>query len=399
MTICLCLWLVTSHATATDRRTPIVHAVELATPAVVTIEVEVGRSAQEGQEGSGVVIREDAVLTNAHVIQGARQVFVRLADGGRHPATVIARDYDIDLAVLRVMDAEPLVPIAVGDSGQLLLGETVIAIGNPLGLGMTVSTGVVASISRDVEIEPGLTQTFIQTDAAINPGNSGGALVDVNGRLIGINTAIRRDAEGIGFAIPVNRAMKIARDMLDYGNVRAPWLGVGLRDTNLRGPILVTGVVAEGPGRTAGLQEGDLVTAVDGHPIKSRSDLNARIAQQSPGDTIQLTVLRKRQTTEVEVLTEELPAEAPATLVRDVFGIELAMSRGQVKVSHVIADGAWTERGLAVGDVISTVDDTTTPRVEDVHLALRRAMSQHRDRVSIVVRRRGKVARHTLRLR
>lgn len=218
--VLLALTLHGTPAMAAERRTPVVEAVERATPAVVTIETQVSQSSpfaalygapRSSSAGSGVVIDSDGVvLTNAHVVEGALSIEVHTNDGRSWPAVVLAMESELDLAVLRLEGARDLPQIAMADSDALLLGEPAIAIGNPYGLGLTVSTGIVSSVQRDVEIRSGLYQSYIQTDAAINPGNSGGALVNIHGELIGINTAIRADAEGIGFAIPVNRARKIA---------------------------------------------------------------------------------------------------------------------------------------------------------------------------------------------
>ncbi len=374
-----------------DRRTPVVVAVERATPAVVTVEVEVERqnpwafwdAQRTASEGSGVVIRaEGIVLTNAHVVAGAHTVHVRLADGRRLEANVTALESDLDLAVLQIPGVRNLLPVAIGDSDSLLLGETAIAIGNPLGLGLTVSTGVVSSIARDVEIQPGLNQTFVQTDAAINPGNSGGALINLHGELIGINNAIRADAEGIGFAIPVNRAMKIAADLVDFGAVRAPWLGIDVANTGLRtargGAVRITGVLPGGPGAAAGLAAGDLITEIDGHALSSRADLNARLAERSPGDTLRLRVLREQRYAEVAVASRALPADAGQELAAGILGIQLAPTRGGVAVVRAARGGRWLREGLQVGDVILAIDGSPTRDPADAYALLRRARAQHR---------------------
>ena len=395
----LCLWGV-EPAVAANRRTPVVEAVERATPAVVTVQVEVEThnpfaffgSQVAASEGSGVVIRsEGLVLTNAHVVDGARSIVVRTTDGRARPARVMAMEPDLDLAVLQVEGAVNLPTATLGDSSDLMLGETVIAIGNPLGLGLTVSTGVVSSVARDVEVRPGLHQSFVQTDAAINPGNSGGALVDINGALIGINTAIRQDAEGIGFAIPVNRAMKIAADLVHFGTVRAPWLGIDVEDVDmrsaLRGAVLVRSVAHEGPGHRAGLQRGDLIIEVDGHTVTSRADLNGRLAERSPGEVLDVTVVRENRYATIAIETTSVPEDTGIRLIRDHLGIEVAATETGVAVVRAAADGLWARSSLRVGDVIVAIDGAAIGSVAEAHEALRRVRSQHRASALITVRR------------
>ena len=401
-------------AHAADRRTPVVLAVERATPAVVTVEVEVERQNPwsfwggrqlAASEGSGVVIRkEGVVLTNAHVVEGARTVHVRLADGRRLEARVMALEADLDLAVLRVQGGGSLPTITVGDSDDLMLGETAIAIGNPLGLGLTVSTGVVASTGRDVEIQPGITQTFVQTDAAINPGNSGGALVNINGELIGINTAIRADAEGIGFAIPVNRAIKIAADLVDFGSVQAPWLGADLDDAQLRSRravVVVTAVLQAGPAGRAGMRPGDVITHVDGRAVASRADLNARLAERNPGATLKLTLLRDGRTASLSVRSTAVPTDAGVTVAKSVLGIELSRASGGqgVVVSRASASGVWVREGLRAGDIIVAIDGRNVQSDDDVFAILQRAKAQHRGAALFTLRRGSQFGRLRLPLR
>ncbi|MBX2801047.1 MAG: trypsin-like peptidase domain-containing protein [Myxococcales bacterium] len=397
MTSMMVCWLWSSLGFAAERRTPVVVAVERATPAVVAIDVEVVQQNPFGffgprstaSQGSGVVIRPDGVvLTNAHVVDGARSVAVRMADGRRYDAAVMAMESDLDLAVLKLEGASKLPTAPIGDSSELLLGETVIAIGNPLGLGLTVSTGVVSSIARDVEIKPGLHQSFVQTDAAINPGNSGGALVDINGALIGINTAIRADAEGIGFAIPVNRAMKIAADLVTHGSIQAPWLGCSLVDVSTRtrrSVVMVHSVDTGGP--ATALRRGDMVLQVDGHTVASRVDLNARLADRKPGARVALTVERDGRRVQVPVTSTSLPDDIGATIAAGHLGVQLTATQAGVQVARATSGGAWTRAKLRAGDVIVAIDGKRMRRVGDVHDALSRARGRHRATALFTLRR------------
>ena len=384
------------------RRTPVVRAVERATPAVVTIEVEVAQQSLFGtsraaSHGSGVIIHADGlVLTNAHVVSGAQAIQVRTAEGERYEAVVLAMHTDLDLAVLRLQEAEDLPTIELADSDALYLGETAIAVGNPLGLGMTVSIGVVSSVQREVELQRGVTQPFIQTDAAINPGNSGGALVDIHGRLIGVNTAIRADAEGIGFAIPVNRARKVAEDLVHYGTVRAPWLGCDVEDIDSRrlwgtalaeGAVQVVRVWSDGPAAAAGLVPGDLLFEVEGSRVRSRADLNARLASLEPGAAVAARWFREGVLRSGTLATADIPEDTVSASLDHVLGIRLQPTRGGLVVSAADPDGAWVAHQLRAGDVVLSVDGQRVSAVDQVAEAIRRARAQHRPKVLFYVAR------------
>ncbi|MEZ4319340.1 MAG: trypsin-like peptidase domain-containing protein [Myxococcota bacterium] len=405
------VWFVLALAHAADRRTPVVEAVEIATPSVVALQVDVptqspfsvfGGPTIASSQGSGVVIDDDGiVLTNAHVVQGATRIQAHTIGGEVYEARPIALDAELDLAVLRLEDAKGLVAIEVANSDEILLGETVIAIGNPYGLGLTVSTGVVASKERQVEIQPGLYQSYIQTDAAINPGNSGGALVDVEGRLIGVNTAIRAEAEGIGFAIPANRARKIADDLLLYGSVRAPWLGCDFTDisarklagTGLSGALRVAAVFPESPCAAAGMEIGDVVYQIDGRPTSSRADLNAWLAQKKPGDTVVLEAVHRDAIVARELASSDLPKNA-ARRALERLGIVVAGLDGRgLAVTEVNPEGTWAQNRLRVGDIIVAVDGARTNRPEDLVKSLQQAKARHQPAALFTVRR-GRIQGH-----
>jgi S1-C subfamily serine protease len=279
------------------------------TPAVVGIAVPGAGS------GSGVIVQRDGViLTNAHVVGPARQVEVSLASGERLVGQVLGRDPNNDVAVVRV-SGRNLAAATVGDSDRLQVGQAAIAIGNPLGLERSVTTGVVSAVNRSPRgIELG---GLIQTDAAINPGNSGGPLLDSQGRVIGINTAIYQGANGLGFAVPINLANDVARQLLTTGVIRRAYLGVNYEDIEpevaeyyrlpVRNGIYVTAVGRGSPAHQAGLRPGDIITHVGEADIDRGGDLRSALTARKPGETVSVTVVRPDGTTRLNVRLGEAP--------------------------------------------------------------------------------------------
>lgn len=280
-------------------------------PAVVRVGQE------EGGSGSGVIVRSDGiVLTNAHVVGLSRTVRVGLADGRRVDGKVIGRDPSLDVAVVRI-DA-PNLPVAqIGDSDRLEVGQTAIAIGNPLGLERTVTTGVISAINRSPR---GISlDGLIQTDAAISPGNSGGPLLDSRGRVIGINTAVLRavGAQGLGFAVPINLAQNVAEQILTTGRVVRSFLGVEYRDVepemaeqfrlSVRQGIVVASVSPNTPADRAGIERGDIITRVDDTSILQGGDLRRVLRNHRPGDTVRITVVRGSSSLELSARLVEAP--------------------------------------------------------------------------------------------
>jgi S1-C subfamily serine protease len=278
-------------------------------PSVVAIRTEARgdfffRVVPEQGAGSGVILdKEGHILTNAHVIHGATKIEIALSDGRRVPAELIGEDAAGDLAVVRTQ-ARDLVPARLGDSDKLRAGDRVIAVGNALALpgGPTVTEGIVSAVNRTIEEESGVVlDNLIQTDAAINPGNSGGPLLDAAGAVVGVNTAIASEAQSIGFAIAIAPARSSVEQLIRTGKVVRPLLGVQLTDvTAAETPPSVTegAVVARvGPGSpasAAGIQEGDVIVAVDGKAVKDAQAAKRAIASHRPEDEIQVTVVRGR---------------------------------------------------------------------------------------------------------
>ena len=293
---------------------------ELVSPSVVVITTEqvvysqwswYGQSQVESGAGSGVIISSDGyILTCAHVVSGASNITVSIGDKD-YPATLVGEDTTSDIAVVKV-DATGLTPATVGDSDNLKVGESVMAVGNPLGeLGGTVTSGIVSALNRSVSIQGTSsvnTMSLIQMDASVSPGNSGGGLFNMNGELVGVVNAKSSDsdAEGLGFAIPINDAMKVAQDLLENGYVTGrPYMGItylAVTDAqtaqqlgvNAYG-IYVADVVKGGPADKAGLKVGDRIVSIDGTEVAQKTDLGTIIQQHSAGDTLSITVARGGQ--------------------------------------------------------------------------------------------------------
>lgn len=273
----------------------------------------------ESSLGSGVIMQSDGfIMTNHHVIDGADQILVLLYDGRTAAAVVVGTDPETDLAVLKI-NASQLQPISIGDPAQARIGDVVLAIGNPFGVGQTVTQGIVSATQRN-GIGLNTFENFIQTDADINPGNSGGALVDVYGNLLAINTASlnQSGSAGISFAIPADTAEKVLEDIIQYGHVIRGWLGMDAFPLNpqvskqlnlpVNNGLLVRGVFNGGPSHRAGIQANDIVISINGSPVTDRHTSVSQIAEVMPGKTIELEILRQGKTFEVTAVAGTRPA-------------------------------------------------------------------------------------------
>lgn len=280
--------------------------------------------------GSGFIISPDGyVLTNNHVVENATRVTVTMTDRRQFDATVVGRDPNTDVAVVKI-DAEDLPTVKIGDSDNLAVGDWVLALGYPLSLGETVTAGIVSAKGRNIGImsqneeAAAPLEHFIQTDAAINPGNSGGPLVNLRGEVIGINTAIASPTgtyAGYGFAVPIHLAKRVADDLIRYGAVHRPKLGVQIKDAapadidvfglpSANGSVVVQ--VQDGPAKDAGIRLGDVIVAVDGSPIRDTGDLMERIALRQPGERVELDLVRYGDRERVSVELGEFAAPSPA---------------------------------------------------------------------------------------
>ncbi|MFV1998279.1 MAG: Do family serine endopeptidase [Acidiferrobacterales bacterium] len=273
--------------------------------------------------GSGVIVSNKGyLLTNNHVIKGADKIQVALRDGRTAPAKIIGTDADTDLAVLKIeMDQLPIITLA--DSNALQVGDITLAIGNPYGVGQTVTMGIVSATGR-TKLGINTFENFIQTDAAINPGNSGGALVDANGNLIGINTAIfsrSGGSQGIGFAIPSNMARDVLEEILEFGRPRRGWLGVEAHavtpsiakaiDLPKPAGVIIAGVMRNGPAHQAGIKPGDVVLEINGNKITDARDALTAISRNKPGSQLKLKIFRKGKYLTLTATVIERPQRAP----------------------------------------------------------------------------------------
>jgi Do/DeqQ family serine protease len=270
-----------------------------------------------------IVSPQGIILTNHHVIEGADEIEVAFADGRKRNAKLIGSDPETDIAVLKIDATDLPNPITLGKMESVHVGDVVLAIGNPFGVGQTVTSGIVSALGRN-QLGINTFENFIQTDAAINPGNSGGALVDTKGNLIGINTASYSRSGGtmgIGFAIPVSTARQVLEGIVRDGQVTRGWVGIepmeltpelaetfGLKSTE---GVIVTGVLQNGPAATAGLRPGDLLQKVAGQPVRNVGELLTQIAALAPGKSVKLDVMRRQQSLTLEVT----PAQRPKSKV------------------------------------------------------------------------------------
>jgi serine protease Do len=358
--------------------------------------------------GTGFIVDPDGhVVTNAHVVEGADQVRVKLDDDREFDATVRGRDERLDLAVLELKGAKNLPSVAFGQSDELRIGEYVVAIGNPFGLSHTVTMGIVSAKSRTIGAGP--YDDFIQTDAAINPGNSGGPLFNTRGQVVGINTAINPAGSGIGFAIPVDALKDVLPQLLEKGSVSRGRLGALVQPVEpsvakalgLDKPTgaLVAEVERGSAGEKAGLQPGDLITKVNGTEVKRSSELPRLVARNAPGSTVTLTVLRDKKERSLRATLDAIPDSERRTKsspvapsgrpTTNVAGMQLSDATGGGARVEDTADGSTADDVLEPGDVILEVNRKPVERAADVQKAVEALPTG--EPILMKVRRDGKV--------
>jgi S1-C subfamily serine protease len=297
--------------------------------------------------GSGVVVeRSGYIVTNQHVVERASKVTVTLTDGSKHEARYINGSAKHDLAVLKVDPKQPLAAIELAADDDLLLGETVIALGDPYGLENTISRGVLSAKNRKATWEGEVVfEDMLQTDAAINPGNSGGALINLDGRLIGINTAMMAEAQSIGFAIPVKRVRQMLSELLSPEKGKGVWFGARVAPQS--GRLTVASVQKGSPAERAGLRAGDEIAALDGEPVRESVDFESRLLRKAAGQVVNLTLQRGDRSAQATVTLTTVPK---------VSGFEMAWSKLGVRLQTVTADlaqamGLNASHGMVVTEV------------------------------------------------
>lgn len=348
---------------------------------------------QQQSAGSGVIVDKEkgVVITNYHVVKGADEVHVSLIDGRDFPAKVVGSDSELDIAILKI-NASNLNEIDFADSSQLEVGDFVVAIGNPFGLGQTVTTGIISALGRTGLGIEGY-ENFIQTDASINPGNSGGALVNLNGKLIGINTAIIGPTGGnigIGFAIPVNMIKSSMAQILDHGEVKRGQIGVNIQDINPslkqafnikngQQGALVAGVVDGSAAKRAGIKAGDLIIAVDDVTTTSAGQLRSQIGMKSIGENVKITVLRDNEKKQFSVDIEKARQAVALTAQNKMLeGVQFENSSdgNGVVISQLVPNSVAAFSGLRPGDIIIGANKMQVDNLQDLNEALKRSSKE-----------------------
>lgn len=392
------------------------NAAKLILPAVVSIQsTQVFKFIPEDHpeffhpgSGSGIIISSDGyILTNFHVINEARDLHIVLYDNREFPAEYVGGDPTTDIAVLKI-EAEDLPVAYMGNSDEIEIGEWVLAVGNPLNFSSTITAGIISAVGRDINIidEEYRIENFIQTDAVINPGNSGGALVNLNGELIGINTAIATKTgfnQGYGFAIPSNLAKKVSNDIVKYGYVKRGLLGINIGQVNsstaramgLSKPkgVLIQGVRKDFPAEKAGLKQGDIILSVNGEEVNAPNELQMKIARNHPGTKVNLNVWRDGHENKFEVILAEAPVSDTKSFlsveeddiqyenlglkIRELTQVEkdYLESNNGVLVERVYAGSPAQYAGIFQGDVILSIDEKKINSKSDVENLIKDAPS------------------------
>jgi len=365
------------------RDTPIVEAVKKASPSVVNISSEkiVKTSpflffethpfedffkdffdlfpefeSREKSLGSGVIIDKNGyILTNEHVIASSTKIKITLIDKREFEAKLVGADPKFDIAVLKINSKNKLPVCKLGTSKDLMIGETVIAIGNPFGLSNTVTVGVISALHRSIKVDNKIYDDFIQTDASINPGNSGGPLLNIKGEVIGINTAIYRGAIGIGFAIPIDRAIAIYKDIINFGEVQYPWIGIEIQPLTsklkkyfkVEKGVIVTYVYKNSPAKKAKIEEGDIILEINDEKITSAEDYNFKISSFLKNTKQKFKILRDGKILNI-FITPEVP---PESLYQEVSWRRLGVKVKKITKGDISLYRLYTKEGVLIKKV------------------------------------------------
>lgn len=384
------------------RLTPLVRAVQQARPSIVNIHGEkivggeFGGPTTEARRrvngmGTGVVIDERGyIITNHHVVDGVRKILVTTADEQTLVAQLVSHDPKTDLAVIKIETLTPLPVIHIGTSADLMPGETVVAVGNAFGYEHTVTQGIISALHRSVQVSD--TQSYedlIQTDASINPGNSGGPLLNIDGEMIGINVAVRAGAQGIGFAIPIDKTLAIATELLSTRRIDHTWHGlvIDLNPSPAIDGALLREVADSSPAAVVGLKAGDVIKSIASKPVKRILDVERALLGSRPGVTVPVTIERDHEMQTVELAVAALPDRTPVEPTDrswDVLGLRLdpvpqrqfqayrSRYRGGLAVTDVRADGPAAKQGIRRGDVLVGMHIWETITLDNINYVLDR---------------------------
>jgi serine protease Do len=388
------------------RHSPIVDAVQRVRAAVVNIHSERTIHGQVSADlftitpsqnrvngmGTGIIIDPRGyIVTNQHVVEDVNLIRIRLSDGSTQNATVVARSQEADLALLKIDVPQPLPTMPLGTASDLMVGETVVAIGNAYGYEHTVSVGVISALKRDVTLNKDIAyKSLIQTDASINPGNSGGPLVNVNGELIGVNVAIRAGAQGIGFAIPVDQVIRVVDEMFKARRRQVTYDGLGYRDrldSSADGPVrtvVLERIDANSPAAAAGLRNGDVLEEVANLPVRCSYDVERALLDRTAGQHVRLVVRRdgKEQRLDLVLQTGEQARPASLDLTWRKLGMRLGpinpelvsrvntQLRGGLEITAVDPDGAAARAGIHRGDILVGLHQWETLTLDNVSFVL-----------------------------
>ena len=344
--------------------------------------------------GSGVIVdgKRGYILTNEHVIARSAEIKVVLQNELAFRAELVGAAPDFDLAVLKIETKEPLPDIEMGKSDDLMIGETVIAIGNPFGFSHTVTTGVISALNRSVQTEDRTYRDFIQTDASINPGNSGGPLLNIDGDLVGITTAIYSKAQGIGFAIPIKKARRVMDDLIKYGEVHFPWLGLFVQDLDpkltryFKTPqgqgILVSGVFDNSPAQRSGFEVGDVIIGVGKNGVNSKETYYSMVRDYAAGDLVPLVVWKDEKRLKRRIRSEKFPQVLARDWAYVTLGVKVEnitrlarrnfkiTARQGVMITDLRPDSYLRSIGVTAGDVVRRINEMIVATVDDFERAV-----------------------------
>lgn len=424
---------VPARAGAETRETSVVRAFRKAGPGVVSIRALRGAQRQNqaarggGPEffndfwfgpgvrreqeslGTGVIINPHGyVLTNQHVVEGASKILVSLQNGAEVQADMVGADYKSDLAVLRINSNQQLSYLPMGSSADLMIGESVIVIGNPFGLGHTVTMGVISALHRRIQVGDRVYGEFIQTDASINPGNSGGAMLNINGELVGITTAIYSKAQGIGFAIPISKARRIVDDLIAFGTVKPGWLGIEVGDltpelssalsVSSSLGVMISKVWPGSPADKAGLKAGMVVLEFDEKAIPSSQVFKETMAEITRNAKVKIKYFGEGKENSVTLSADEFPARLAGELCWRLLGIEVGPAKADgVVISKIDPASPAGKIGIGRGDLILRVNQNQVNSIDDFHQTI--IGNRNQNSVIIVIKRQNVFYYVTLPLR